>query len=193
MKKKKRKAWTPEEDLELRRYFSFDCYTSAEIAKKLRRSKSSVDARKHVLGLTAIKLSAKDPATVAQIVEFRMAGWTQKEIGTQFGVTHAYISQILRVNGFRDFCKKYRKQKRQKNSWTEVELALLRKYLQRGYTTVEIQQELPHRSRDAINQKRSIMTRYWRPKAETDAWRHYHLRWVNRTEFYIKKPECANV
>ena len=188
---KKRKAWTPEEDLELRRYLSFDCYTSVEIAEKLGRSTSAVNDRKHKFGLTAIKLSAKDPATVAQIVKFRMAGWTQKEIGTLFGVTHAYISQILRVNGFRDFCNKYRKQKR--HSWTEVELALLRKYLHRGYTTVEIQQELPHRSRDAINQKRSIMTRYWRPKAETDAWRHYHLRWVNRTQFYIKKPECANV
>ena len=162
LKQTKRKRWTPAEDLELKRYFSFGCYTSAEIAEKLGRKKSAVDARKNKLGLTRIKVSAKNPSDVAQIVKFRMAGWTQKEIGEVFGVTHSYISEILRQNGFVHFCKKYPKRKRYKNTWTEVELAILRKYLLRGYTAAEIQQEwLPHRSLHAIYQKRAEMTRHW--------------------------------
>ena len=46
---KKRKKWTPGEDLELKRYVSMGCYTAAEIAEKLGRSKGSVGARKHIL------------------------------------------------------------------------------------------------------------------------------------------------
>ena len=104
----KRKRWTPEEDLKLKRYFDFGCYTSAEIAEKLGRKKSAVDARKNKLGLTKIKLSAKNPSDVAQILKFRLAGWTQKEIGKVFGVTHSYISEILRLNGFCHFVKSIR-------------------------------------------------------------------------------------
>ena len=157
----KRKRWTPAEDMELKRYFSFGCYTSAEIAEKLGRKKSSIDTRKHKLGLTRTKLSAKNPSDVAQVLKFRMAGWTQKEIGEVFGVTHAYISEILRQNGFVHFCKKYPKKKRYKNTWTEVELAILRKCLLRGFTSAEIQQKLPRRSLHAIYQKRAKMTRHW--------------------------------
>ena len=157
----KRKRWTPEEDLELKRYFALGCYTSAEIAEKLGRKKSQVDARKHKLGLTAIKLSAKNPAHVAQVVKFRMAGWTQKAIGEVFGVTHAHISYVLCVNGFVHFRKKYPKTKRYKNTWTDIELASLRKCLLWELTTAEIQEKwLPHRSRDAINQKRSLINRF---------------------------------
>ena len=152
-------AWTPAKDFELKRYFSLGCYSSAEIAEKLGRSKGAVDARKHALGLTAIKVSAKNPADVVQILKFRLAGWTQKQIGKVFGVTHAHISHVLRENGFRHFCKTYPKQKRFKNSWTDLELSLLRKYLMCGYTTAEIHRELPHRTLQAISQKRSILTR----------------------------------
>ena len=120
---KKRKKWTHGEDLELKRYVSLGGYTSAEIAEKLRRSKSSVDARKHKLGLADIKLSAKNPADVAQILKFRLAGWTQEKIGKVFGVTHAYISLVLHENGFRHFCNNYPKHKRYKNSWTDIELS----------------------------------------------------------------------
>ena len=67
--KEKRKKWTPGEDLELKRYFTLG-YTSAEIAEKLGRSKSAVDARKNKLGLADIKVSAKNPADVAQILKF---------------------------------------------------------------------------------------------------------------------------
>ena len=102
----RRRKWTPAEDLELQRYFAFGCYTSAEIAEKLGRKKSAVDARKHKLGLTRTKVSAKNPSDVAQILKFRMAGWTQKEIGGVFGVTHAYISEILRQEWVRSFLQK---------------------------------------------------------------------------------------
>jgi len=164
----RRRRWTPAEDLELQRYFAYRCYTSAEIAEKLGRTKPAVDARKNKLGLTNTKVSAKNPSDVAQTLKFRMAGWTQKEIGAVFGVTHAYISEILRKNGFVDFLKKYPKKKRYKNTWTEVELAILRKYLLRGYTTAEIQQRLQHRSIAAIHQKRAKMTRHW-PTPEQSA------------------------
>ena len=168
--KEKRKKWTPGEDLELKRYFTLG-YTSAEIAEKLRRSKSAVDARKNKLGLADIKLSAKNPADVAQILKFRLAGWTQEKIGKVFGVTHAHISFILCGNGFRNFCKTYPKHKRCKNTWTDSELSLLRKCLAQGYTTVEIQAKgLPHRSCDAINRKRSEMKR-WHPQGKVT---YYH-------------------
>ncbi len=180
-----RKKWSPAEDLELRRYIEFGYYTSAEIAQKLQRTKSAVDARKNKLGITTTKISAKDPATLAQILKFRMAGWTQKRIGEMFGVTHSYISEILRINGFLQFCRVFTKGKHPR-AWTEVELASLRKYLGRGYTTVQIQQELPHRSYDAISQKRALMTRHWLPRKEQERWERHHRRWANRTEFYVK-------
>ena len=168
---KKRKKWTPGEDLELKRYVSLGVHTSAEIAEKLRRSKGAVDARKHNLGLTSIKVDAKDPATIAQIVKFRLAGWTQKKIGKVFGVTHAHISFVLCENGFRNFCGNYPKHKRYKNAWTDTELSLLRKCLAQEYTTVEIQAKvLPHRSCDAINRKRSEMKRWIPPGTAT----YYH-------------------
>ena len=182
----RRRKWTPAEDLELQRYFAFGCYTSAEIAEKLGRKKSAIDARKHKLGLTRTKVSAKNPSDVAQILKFRLAGWTQKEIGKVFGVTHAYISEILRKNGFIHFRKRYPKKKRYKNTWTEVELAILRKYLLQGYTTVEIQRRLLHRSLHAISQKRAKMTRYWVPKAEREKKQQQQRRWVNRTRLYIR-------
>lgn len=159
----KHRRWTPAEDMELKRYFSFGCYTSAEIAEKLGRKKSAIDARKNKLGLTRTKVSAQNPSDVAQILKFRLAGWTQKEIGKVFGVTHAYISEILRVNGFHRFCcHTPKKGRRNKMAWTEVELSILRKYLLREFTTAEIQQKwLPHRSLHAIYQKRAEMTRHW--------------------------------
>ena len=167
----KRKEWTPGEDLELKRYVSLGGFTSAEIAEKLGRSKGSVDARKHKLGLAGIKVSAKDPATVAQILKFRLAGWTQGKIGKVFGVSHAYISEILCGHGFRHFCNNYPKHKRCNNAWTDSELSLLRKCLAQGKTTVEIQAKaLPHRSCDAINRKRSEMKR-WVPSGKVT---YYH-------------------
>ena len=167
----KRKEWTPGEDLELKRYVSLGGYTSAEIAEKLGRSKGSVDARKHKLGLAIIKVPAKDPATVAQILKFRLAGWTQEKIGKVFGVTHAHISFVLGVNGFRGFCRNYPKHKRYNNSWTDSELSLLRKCLAQGYTTVEIQAKaLPHRSCHSINKMRSDMKRWVPPGKVT----YYH-------------------
>lgn len=186
MRGKKRKRWTPEEDLELQRYVSFGCYTSAEIAEKLGRKKSAVDARKNKLGLRSIRLSARNPSDVAQILKFRMVGWTQKAIGEVFGVTHSYISDILRQRGFLQFCRQTPKKKRYKNTWTEVELALLRKYLRRGYTTVEIHEALPHRTLYAISQKRAQMTRYWLPKETRERDQRQQRRWVNRTELYIR-------
>ena len=165
---KKRKKWTPGEDLELKRYFSIGGCTSAEIAEKLGRGKSAVDARKHKLGLTNTKLSAKDPATVAQILKFRLLGWTQEKIGKVFGVSHAHISGVLCQSGFRHFCNNYPKHKRNKNSWTDIELSLLRKCLAQGKTTVEIQaEELPHRSFDAISRIRSKVKRWVPPGTST--------------------------
>lgn len=183
----RRRKWTPAEDLKLQRYFAFGCYTSAEIAEKLGRKKSAIDARKHKLGLTRTKVSAKNPSDVAQILKFRLAGWTQKEIGAVFGVTHSHISFVLRENGFVHFLKKYPKKKRYKNTWTDVELAILRKYLLRGYTTAEIhQQVLPQRTLYAISQKRAKMTRYWVPKAELEEKQQQQRRWVDRTQLYIR-------
>ena len=169
--KEKRKKWTLGEDLELKRYVSIGCYTAAEIAEKLRRSKGAVDARKHKLGLAEIKFSAKDPATVAQILKFRLAGWTQREIGKVFGVSPAYISIVLCENGFRHFCKIRPQQMLYRNSWTDTELSLLRKCLAQGKTTVEIQaEELPHRSLHAISRIRSKVKRWVPPGKVT----YYH-------------------
>lgn len=173
--------------MELQRYVSFGSYTSAEIAEKLGRQRSAVDARKDKLGIRSIRLSARNPSDVAQILKFRMAGWTQKAIGEVFGVTHSYISDILRQNGFLRFFRQTPKKKRYKNSWTEVELALVRKYLRRGYTTVEIREALPHRSIHAIYRQRSKIKRYYLPKETRERDQRQQRRWVNRTELYIRE------
>lgn len=173
-----RKYWTPAEELELKRLVELR-KSPTEIAEKLDRTPDAINVRKSKLGIIT-GLSARNPADVAQIVKFKMLGWTQDEIGEVFGVTGAYISLILNTAGFKKFCWSHGKPQGKRRVWTELEIHLLRKYVNRGYSDAQIQAIWPYRTLNAIQGKRLQVTKYWLPKAETERRKRYRRWWRNR-------------
>ena len=173
-----RKYWTPAEELELKRLVDLR-KSPTEIAEKLGRTPDAINVRKAKLGLIT-GLSVRNPAVVAQLVKFKMLGWTQDEIGDVFGVTGAYISLLLNTAGFKRFCWSYRRPQAKRRVWTEVEIHLLRKYVNLGYSDAHIQTELPYRTLSAIEGKRLQITKHWLPKAERERRKRYRRWWRNR-------------
>lgn len=159
--------WTPQEDARLKQLLS-ESRTLKEIGRILNRSEVGVQRRKECLGLKRIpvKFSRHDPADIAQLVKFKMAGWTHERIGNVFGTKTSYISNLLTVNGFKRFCEVRPDRSGSCPRWTELELNTLRKCLQRKTSLLEIYRKLPRRSRHAIRQQSRKMTRYWLSPAE---------------------------
>ena len=82
--------WTPKEDARLKQLVA-EGKTSMEIAAFFpNRTYCSVANRKYILEVyrpyASYKLSPRDPSILAQILKFKMLGWTHKEIADVFGV-----------------------------------------------------------------------------------------------------------
>ena len=169
-----RRQWNPDEDARLARLLA-QGKSLSEIGKLLNRTEGAVERRKERLGLkrVSVKLSKHNPADIAQLIKFKLAGWTHEAIAEVFDITAAYVSNLLIESGFKHFCganrpKTYR-------LWTEIELHYLRKRLVSNNSRPsarngqdlskselkQIYSELPHRSRHAIRAKIREITRYW--------------------------------
>ena len=170
--------WTPNEDARLARLLA-QGKSLSEIGKLLNRTESAVQGRKQRLGIKTapIKLSKHNPADIAQLVKFKMMGWSHDAIAQVFDITAAYVSQLLTANGFKRFCAvavshtTYR-------LWTEIELHSLRKCLVRGISLNQIYLEFPYRSQCAICKKIKQITRYWitpQEQAKRNEMRHQRL------------------
>ena len=179
--------WTPDEDRTLRRLVAAG-NTAAAIAKVLtRRTIGAIHNRRTVLGIHCPrKFPLRDPRYMAAVVKFKMAGWTHAAIAEVHDCSPSEISAILCRNGLHRFRWVRRKHKKPRDWWSEVEEALLRKYLQRGVPLKWICLEFPHRSAASVRGKAARIMQYWLPRETQAKWEHHHRRWVNRTEFYVK-------
>ena len=176
-----RQRWTDAEDARLRRLLTTTELALSEIVTQLNRTKGSIERRKEKLGIHRVpfKLDKLNPVHVAQVIKFKMAGWTQKQIADAFGLKNpSQISNVLRSHGFHKFCVCVGKKKMK--AWSEVELHLLRKYLRKGMPLTVIYRELPHRSPSSIAAKACKITKYWRPPealAKDKARREKEMEW----------------
>ena len=178
----KRVRWTADEDARLAQLLAGEKSLS-EIGKLLNRSEGAVERRKERLGLkrVPVKLSKHTPADIAQLVKFKLAGWTHKAIAQIFEVHTSCISNLLIANGFMYFCSVSRNARRSHSDWTELEAHRLRKCLKRGNLSLQqIYLEFPHKSKNAIHFKIKQITRYWlspAEEAERKRLREKHMRW----------------
>ena len=165
MKHKRAKTWrkwTEDEDALLKRLADAD-KTNAEIASVITdRTERAIVDRKHRLGIyKTYSLSPRNPRHVAALIKFKMAGWTLDRIAKVYNCCPTWVSKVLCQNGYKRFVSVQPKKKNFWARWSELELALLRKYLKKGYSVERIHAELPHRSLAAIRKKCTEVTRHW--------------------------------
>ena len=179
--RKKRRLWTTEEEAILRELVAKG-ESSICIAHHLGFTKNAVDHKKSKLGLytTYHKLSSDNPLHVAEVVKFKMAGWKLVRIAKVYGVNSSTVSRVLCDNGFKWFMVNRSKLKHPRRFWSEFELALLRKYLRRGYSLSRLQFEFRGRSAASLQKKCHQITRYWltpEQQAERKRLRANHMKW----------------
>ena len=172
--------WTPEEEAKLKQLIISEKKTTAQIAKILGRTAYAVSNKRIALGIDALAtLSAKNPLHLAEVIKFRMAGWTLERIAEVYGVDVSCVSYVLCQNGFKGRWWVRRKHTKKRKRWSEVELAIVRKYVIKGLSPEEIQLKLQHRSVAAIRKKVMDMTRYW-PTPEQEAEQEAERERLNR-------------
>ena len=147
-----RKHWTAAEDDRLRQLLTETDLPLADIAKRMDRTANSIERRKERLKIhrKPFKLYTTDPAHVAQIVKFKMAGWTHQKIAEAFEFKHfSRISHILLKNGYHRFCVVHSDKTYVR--WTEDDREVIRKCLKKRMKLCDIQRHLPNRSIPSIN------------------------------------------
>ena len=170
MPKRYKNSWTPEEDQLLKKCVS-EGMISKEIAPLLpNRSFHAITSRRASLKLKrpSVVFPKSDPATVAQIVKFRMAGWRLVDIERVTGVTPERLCKLVCDAGIRGLRPVHRKHAKRKPPWTELELVSLRRCLQRKMPMALLRYEFPNRTEFAIKKKASEMKRYWLSDAEKE-------------------------
>lgn len=160
--------WTSDEDAQLAQLLTDTDKTLSEIGRFLNRSEHAVGRRKERLGLKDArgKLCKNNPVHIAQLVKFKMAGWTHQAIAKVFDTETSYISNLLTANGYMHFCSTFQNARKKYSHWTEIEVHRLRKCLERDVPLLQIYRSFPHRSKNAIHFKIKQMTRYWLSPAE---------------------------
>ena len=176
-----RSYWTPEEIEKLRIYTEKGMLDS-EIANALGRSAEAIEHKRVRMGFKKpYKTSIFEPDTLAQIIKFKMAGWSHERIGKAFGVGAARISNILLRYGFYRFgdCR-YHPHDRQHNRWTELETHRLRKLCKRqykkGFTERDwryIAAQFPTRTRHSVQTKACQLMKYWATPEECEKDRQF--------------------
>lgn len=153
---RKPSSWRPDEDALLKKLLG-EGKTARVVARIMGRTPRSVYCRKYALGLhrcsTSYKFSPRNPLLLAEIIKFKMAGWTLKEIGKVYGGDAGDISNVLCENGFKGFLWQRPKHRENYRFWTDTEVSLLRIYLQSGMSYAQIHEKLPDRTVAAIKRK----------------------------------------
>lgn len=163
-----RKHWTPAEDARLKRLLTTTELSLSEIAQQLNRTEMSIQRRKERLGIhrKPFKLDTHNPLHVAQIIKFKMAGWTCEKIAEAFGLKNsAQISHLLRKQGLHRFYAQTNNNSSWQK-WGDVEVHRLRKRLQKKMPYREIYRQFPNRTPAAIRQQGRRITQHWLSDAE---------------------------
>ena len=176
-----RKHWSDTEDARLKRLLTKTDHSLSEIARLMNRTESSIERRKERLGIRRVpfKLDKLNPMHVAQLIKFKMAGWTHAQIAEVWGIQNpSQISSVLRFHGLHRFCACVGEKKQRR--WSELELHLLRKYLKKGVLRSEIYRKFPNRSPSSIASQARRITKHWLSAeeiAERTALRKKHMKW----------------
>ena len=178
-----RKTWTPEDVAALKKHIA-NGKPLEKIAALMNRTVSSLQRKKEKLKLRyePVIISKHCAKTLAQLIKFKMAGWSNDRIAKAFGLkSGGEISNVLRYNGFSSWKLKPKGSRTgiPTPEWTEVELHLLRKGLERGDSLTELQEALRRRSEHGIRlkAKRLSPVRDGKPttRIETDGKPTYYL------------------
>ena len=149
-----RQHWSAAEEARLEQLLTTTDKPLSEIARLMDRTEGSIERRKEHLGIRRVpfKLDKLNPSHVAQLIKFKMMGWTQEKIAVVWGIKNpAQISNVLRHHGLYRFYACVGEKGYQR--WSNVELYLLRKCVQKGLSRKEICKEFPHRSPSAVSSK----------------------------------------
>ena len=150
-----------------------------EIAILLGRTHAGISSMKTKMGIYRPQpLSPGNPLHVAEVIKFKMAGWTLREIAKVYGYGISHVSNMLRMNGMKGFMPAGRKFEKPYHYWSEFELERLRGYCKREYKFDRICGLFPNRSRRAITQKIQLMTRYWQSPAERAERQRLRDKWM---------------
>ena len=163
------KEWTETEKTQLKRLVN-ERKTVKEIMRIMGRSRGAVDKAKTRYGIyKPMTLSPHNPLHVAEVIKFKMAGWTLEQIGEVYGFTTSHVSQVLTRNGMVGFIPINDQCEKPRHIWSEYELHRLRKYCKKGYSLDRICTYYPNRTRRAIEVRIQKMTRYWMTPEQQEA------------------------
>ena len=170
--------WTKREIARLKRLVD-ERKTVVEIARLLGRTDASITSMKEKMGIYRPKpLSPDNPLHVAEVIKFKMAGWSLEAIAKvyRYGVSH--VSNMLTMNGIKGFMPGKREFVKPYHYWSEFELHRLRGYCKREYKFDRICRLFPNRSRRAMIQRIQEMTRFWQSPAERKERKRLRDKWM---------------
>ena len=105
--------------------------------------------------------SPQNKRCVAELVKFKMAGYSHKQIAVLYKVPLQKVSWVLCKAGFRQFRMVVKMPPRKKKRWSRMEIALLRKDLKRGIRGEQLHERYPQRTPRAVDKKAYQIMRFW--------------------------------
>ena len=170
----KRNCWTAEDVEKLRRYTEKGML-DRDIANALGRSIPAIEHKRTKMNYKKpFPTTLSDPGTLAQVLKFKMLGWSHERIANVFGVSASRISSILLESGFYRFgdvrflphnrCSS----RKTYQLWSELEVHLLHKALKQEQPFHEIVALFPSRPPLSVKQKAQQITRFWPSPAERE-------------------------
>ena len=172
-KLKKRKlyknGWTPAENALIRKLVKKGI-TTEEMAPYF--PNRTLWALKHQRFSLKIKrgspwFSPQNKQCVAELVKFKIAGYSHKQIAALYEVSPQKVSSVLCKAGFSKFRRVIKMPEKKKKRWSDVEIELLRKDLKRGIRGRQLHERHPQRTQRAIDKKVYQITRFWPTPEET--------------------------
>ena len=155
------KYWTKAERTQLKTLVN-ERKTAKEIGRILGRTHRSIDKAKRDMGIYKPMLLLPDnPLHLAEVIKFKMAGWTLSEIAAIYKCTSQNVSRVLTLNGMVGFMRNRPNPQHPYTLWTEYEMYRLRKYCKKGYSLDRICTYFPRRSRESVEIRVRRMTRFW--------------------------------
>ena len=171
LKKRKRykNGWTPAENTLIRKLVKKGL-TTEEMAPyfpnrtllALKRQRCSLKVK-----VEPPWFSPQNKRCVAELVKFKMAGYSHKRIAALYEVSLEKVSAVLCKAGFSKFRRVIKMPAKEKKRWSEVEIELLRKDLKRGIRGRQLHERHPQRTQRAIDKKAYQITRFWPTPEET--------------------------
>ena len=157
---RKKRRWSETEKARLKQ-LALDRVETKEIARILKRTNIAVQMAKVRYGYyTPVLFSPDNPLHLAEIIKFKMAGWSLERIAEVYGCCQPHISDLLIKNGFRYFARSKRKSATSQR-WNEFDEVLLRRLLKRRLSLERIRNHFPNRTAQAVRMKSEKMTRHW--------------------------------